>query len=290
MKVFLTGGTGYIGSAIAEALRKAGHEVIGLARSENSARKLEAAGIEPYPGNLRETGRLIEATRFVDCVVHAAMEWGPDMGAVDRGAVEAVLNGLAGSGKPFLYTSGTWLMGDVGEGGGGEDSPPDPVELVAWRPDVESLVTQSAGRSIRGLIVRPVEVYGRNGGEVAKFLQEGRKQGVVRYVGSGENHWSFVHIDALCRLYLLMLQKGVAGNIYMASSGEHRPMKEVAEAAAKASGAVAQSWPIQEARRELGAAADGLVLDQRIVAKKAEQELGWTHDAPGVLEEIEASR
>ena len=87
-----------------------------------------------------------------------------------------------------------------------------------------------------------------------------------------------------------MLQKGVAGNIYMASSGEHRPVKEVAEAAAKVTGAIALSWPVEEAREELGAAADGLVLDQRIVAKKAEQELGWMHDAPGVLEEIEASR
>ncbi|MCP5117178.1 MAG: NAD-dependent epimerase/dehydratase family protein, partial [bacterium] len=266
MIVFLTGGTGYVGSAVGQALKGAGHRVVGLARSDASAKKLAAAGIEPIAGSLRDTSELIQLAQAANGVVHAGMEWGEEMGQVDRAAVEAMMRGLAGTGKPFVYTSGTWLMGDTEEEEVGDDAPTNPVEVVKWRPDVERMVTHSARRNIRGVVIRPVMVYGRGGGEVANFLQSGRDKGMVRYVGSGENHWSFVHVDDLCKLYVLALDNGGAGSTYVASSGEHRPVKEVAEAAAKATGAVAQPWPIEEARAELGGVADGLAMNQQIVA------------------------
>src|SRR4051794_19696297 len=113
MKVFLTGATGYIGSDVAGALKRHGHEVFGLARSDAAASKLTSAGVKPVRGDLHDSARITEAARSADGVIHTAAVRGPDAVDADRAAVEAILAALANTTKPFIYTSGIWVVGNT---------------------------------------------------------------------------------------------------------------------------------------------------------------------------------
>ncbi len=286
MRVFLTGATGYIGSAVAERLIRAGHQVAGLARSDEAVRKLEAAGVTPVRGNLRATAALAESAATAEAVIHIGLEWSTHTAEIDRAAVESLLNALEGSGKPFIYTSGVWVLGDTGDEVAGEDAKLDPPPIVAWRPAVERLVLEASDRGIRGIVIRPAMVYGCGGGALRGFVESAREKGLVQFVGHGDNHWSFVHIDALAELYLLALEKGRAGDLYVATTGPPLRVRDVAEAAARPCGAAAASWPLEEARKVLGPMADALILNQRVAGTRAAQRLGWKPEAPSVFEEL----
>jgi len=283
MRVLVTGATGYVGSAVAEALRAAGHQVAGLARSDGGARRLEAAGHDVVRGSLQDEEVLARAAREADGMIHAAATGASDQGEVDAAAARAMLDALQGSGKPFVYTSGLWVLGSTGDEVAGEDAPAAPAEIVAWRPAVERRVTASAGRGVRAVVVRPGVVYGRGGGTPGALVAGGRKRGVVRYVGDGRQRWPMVHVDDLAELFVLALA-APAGTVLNAA-GASIPAREVAEAAARASGARAEAWPLEEARARLGAYADALALDQRVSAGRAHA-LGWRPSRPSVLEEL----
>ena len=282
MKVFVTGATGYIGTVVSEKLRDFGHQVLALARSDESANKLTAAGAQPVRGDLRDTRVLIHAARGADAAIHLAQEYSAETAHLDRLLVDTVLEEFRLTGRPFLYTSGIWVVGDTGGREADETAPPNPTPLVAWRPAHEQLVLQSPGP--RGVVIRPAMVYGRGGGVVGGFQQQGR-EGVVRYVGSGENHWPFVHVEDLADLYILALQ-APAGSLYFASAGPAMPVKEVALATAARNAARVESIPLAEARRTMGLMADALTLDQRISSRKAMQELGWSPKAKSLTEEL----
>jgi nucleoside-diphosphate-sugar epimerase len=281
MKIFVTGATGYIGSVVAERLRDFGHQVLGLARSDASARTLESAGAEVARGDLRNTGAIARAARESDAAIHLAMEYSGETAKLDRGAVETILEEYRLTGRPFLYTSGIWVLGDTGGAEADEETPLRPAPLVAWRPAVEQLVLKTQGP--RGVVIRPAMVYGRNGGFVASFIQQAREQGAVRIVGSGGNRWPFVHVEDLADLYVLALN-AAAGSLYFAAAGPSLAVKDVARAAAH--GVPLQSIPLEEARRAMGPVADALVLDQLISSRKAVRELGWSPKGKPVLEEI----
>lgn len=278
MQLFVTGASGYIGSAVTEKLIAAGHSVAGLARSDASARKLEQAGAAAVRGDLRDVSAVEAAARESGGVIHLAMELNANAPALDRGAVDAILAGLGGSGKPFVYTSGIWVMGDTGGHVADESTPPDPTSLVAWRPAHENRVLHAQG--VRGIVIRPAMVYGRGGGPVRLFAAQ---SGVVQFVGTGENRWPFVHVDDLADLYVRALD-APAGSLYFASAGESVPVREVARCAAR--GARVEAIPIDQARQTMGPLADALTLDQLISAQKAERDLGWKPRARPVLEEL----
>ncbi|MBI3683081.1 MAG: SDR family oxidoreductase [Acidobacteria bacterium] len=286
MRVFVTGATGYIGSAVAESLKKAGHRVAGLARSEASAEKLRAAGVEPVPGDLLDPAVIGSHAAPADAVIHTAIAWGPDAAKLDEQAVRAILEALAGTKKPFVYTSGVWVIGDTKGRVAGELTPLRPPAIVAWRPAVEKLALDSAGQGIRTVVLRPAMVYGRGGGFVAAMVKQAREGGVVRIVGSGENHWSFVHLDALAELYVRAAEQAPAGELFLASDGPAFTVREVAGMVASVYGARVEQWPLEEARKELGLMADALVMDQKIMSTKAGRMLGWGVKAPLVLDEI----
>ncbi|HLL45123.1 MAG TPA: NAD-dependent epimerase/dehydratase family protein, partial [Longimicrobiaceae bacterium] len=185
MRVLLTGATGFVGSAAAEALRAAGHEVAGLARSDEAAAKLDAAGFAASRGDLARPETLAAAVAEADAVVHAAAL----AGDADAAAVTAMLRMLEGTGKPFVYTSGAWVLGSTGDTVADEDTPLDAAELVAWRPAVETAVLSAAARGVRGVVLRPTVVYGRGGGTAASMVRSARRKGVVRYVGDGRQRW-----------------------------------------------------------------------------------------------------
>jgi nucleoside-diphosphate-sugar epimerase len=288
MKVLVTGATGYIGSVVAEKLLAAGHEVIGLARSGEAVRKLEAAGVRPVRGSLQEVEGIARAAREADAVIHTAATGDASAPEADAQAVAAILDALDGTNKPFIYTSGVWVLGNT-DGVADEETELSPTLLVAWRPAIEQRVLAATARGVRSIVLRPAMVYGRGGGIIGEMVQAGRQKKQVRFVGTGENRWSLIHVDDLADLYLKALEKAPAGTLLMAAAGEAMRVRKIAEAASRAAGldgSAVESWPIEQARERLGPYADALVLDQQVSAAKAERLLGWTPRQPSLMEDL----
>jgi nucleoside-diphosphate-sugar epimerase len=280
MVIFLTGATGYIGGAVADALLNAGHSVIGLARSDEAAGRLHLRNIAVHHGDLDSTASLASAASAADGVIHAGTT---NNGAKDREAVRAMLDAITGSGKPFIYTSGIWVVGDTGGRIADESWPARPAALVAWRADVEQLVLDSAMRDVRSIVIRPGVVYGRGGGIPAEFVESARETGAARHVGSGENHWPVVDADDLADLYVRAIEKAPPGTLLIAAERAHR-VREIAAAAS--SGGRTDPWPLDEARKALGDYADALALDQIMSSERAQTLLGWKPRSAGILEDL----
>ena len=279
LKVFLTGATGYIGGAIADALLAAGHSVFGLARSDQAARTLAAKGIAPIAGDLNTPASLAKAASDSDGVIHAGTT---NDGRIDQAAVQAMLGALRVSNKPFLYTSGIWVLGDTGGKVADESWPPNPAALVAWRPAMEQVVIAAASTGVRSVVIRPGVVYGRGGGIPADFVRSARESGMVRYLGTGENRWPVVHADDLADLYVRAFVNAPAGALFHATDGSAYRVREIAQAASDNT----QSWPLEDARKTLDPYADALVLDQLISSDKAKRTLGWQPRAISILEDL----
>lgn len=288
MKVFLTGATGYIGSAVADALQAAGHTVIGLVRSEDGVRRLKERDIDAHIGDLKSAESLIAAVRQADGVIHTASTNNFDAPEADITAIEAILNALEGTNKPLIYTSGTWVMGNTGENIANEESQIDPTPLVAWRPAVEQQVLKAAERGVRTVVVRPALVYGRGGGVLANIVYSARENGFVRFIGTGENYWTLVHVEDLAKLYVQALEKAPAKTLWIAASGSPVKVSEIAQAVSQTVGipGQTQAWPLEQARQLMGPFADALVLDQKISGTKAMQLLGWKPQSPSVIDEL----
>lgn len=287
MNVFITGATGYIGSAVAERLKAKGHEVVGLARSDESARALEAQGYGVQRGGLTDAGALREAARAADGVIHLAATGGADQAEADQEAAGALLDALQGTDKPLVYTDGVWVLGNTGDTAADEDTPVDPIDLVAWRPDVVNRVLEA---NLRSVVIRPAIVYGRGGGIPALLMNWGKERGAVPYVGSGAQRWPFVHVDDLAALYVRALEDAPAGTLLHAADGSALPMKQVAEAASHGAGLEGRitPWPLEEARAALGGFADALALDQQVSAARARELLGWQPQAFSVLDDLKS--
>lgn len=288
MEVFLTGATGYIGSAVAEALQRAGHKVTGLARTPEKAHQLAAHGVRGCLGDLLKPETLAVAAHAAEGVIHTANTNDANSPQVDAAAVRAMLKALEGSGKPFVYTSGVWVLGSTGDKVADEQTPLHPTPLVAHRPAVEQEVLGSKGRGVRAIVIRPALVYGRCGSIPKMLSQSARETGAARYVGDGENRWPFVEVDDLAQLYVLALEKAPPGSLYLAAHGPSYRVREVAEAASIGAGAKGktQATPLEEARKTMYAFADALVLDQQVSGEKAKKELGWSPRAASVLNDL----
>src|SRR5690349_10091686 len=248
MEVFLTGATGYIGSAVAEALQKAGHKVTGLARTPEKAKQLEARGVRASLGDLREPETVAAPARAAEGVIHTANTNDASSAQVDAAAVRAVLKSLEGTGKPFVYTSGVWVLGSTGDKVADELTPVNPTPLVAHRPAIEQEVLGYKDRGVRTIVIRPALVYGRGGSIPRMLSQSARETGAARYLGDGENRWPFVDVDDLAQLYVLALEKAPPGSLYHAAHGPYYRVREVAEAASIGAGAKGktQATPLDE--------------------------------------------
>jgi nucleoside-diphosphate-sugar epimerase len=276
-RIFVTGATGYLGAATVANLLKRDFEVLGLARSDESARKLESTGASATRGNLNDPDTLIHSCREADGVVHIGMQWGSDSGEIDARAVAAMLDALAGTGKTFLYTSGVWVMGSTGGRLAGEMFPLKPPPAVAWRPRVERMVQDAVERKIRSIVLRPAMVYGHGGGALGRVAA-----GALPMIGDGENHWSFVHVDDLGVLYVDALERAPAGELYVAAAGQPLKWKDLAAAAGNTS-----RISIDEARQSIGPLADCYILDQKIGSTKAGRQLGWVPKGPSPMQVLQ---
>ena len=288
MEVFLTGATGYIGTSVAEALQKAGHKVTGLARTPEKAKQIEARGVRACLGDLLKPETVAAPALSAEGVIHTANTNDANSAQADAAAVRAILKSLEGSGKPFVYTSGVWVLGSTGSKVADERTPLNPTPLVAHRPAVEQEVLGYKDRGVRAIVIRPALVYGRGGSIPKMVAQSARETGAARYVGDGENRWPFVDVDDLAQLYVLALEKAPPGSLYHAAHGPSYRVREVAEAASIGAGAKGkiQATPLDEARKTMHAFADALVLDQQVSGEKAKKELGWSPRAGSVLDDL----
>lgn len=287
MRVFVTGATGYIGSAVCAAVKKRGHDVVGLARSPASAEKLKAAGVHPVMGSLRDHGVLHEMTHDADAVIHCAFEMSPEGARLEAEALDAMLGAVDSDHEAFIYTSGVWVYGDTAGKTIDETAPLNPIALVAWRPAHERKVQDAQKHELRTIVIRPGLVYGGSGGLVAMMIGQARQHQLV-IVGDGKNHWPMVRVDALAELYALALERAPADSLYNGVSGESVAYGDLARAASRVAGGdgTVQHVPLEQARGMIGPFADALALDQRISGAKATQELQWHAQRPGVLEEL----
>lgn len=285
MKVFVTGATGYVGSAVAQALLAVGNRVSGLARSEEAARKLDEAGIDPVRGSLTDAAVISEAARAAGAVIHTATTNAADAPEADGLALDAILAGLSGTNKPFLYTSGIWVIGDTHGAIADETTPLDPTPLVAWRPAHERRVLTESGH---GIVIRPGIVYGQGGGIIAGMVKQAQEAGAVRVVGTGQQHWTLIHVEDLADLYVLALETAPAGSMFLAANNETHTLAEIAQAVGEAAGVPGQCqpWPLEDARQALGPFADALAMDQKVTSRKARQTLGWEPKAATLFADL----
>jgi nucleoside-diphosphate-sugar epimerase len=290
MKVFVTGGTGFIGSVVVEKLLAAGHQVSGLARSDEAAAKLEARGAEVVRGDLYSREVITQAAKQADAVMHIGASRGEDNAEADKSAAHIILDALEGSGKPFIYTSGTLVYGNTGEQIVDENTPLSPGVLMNARAQTEQEVIKAAERNIRTVVLRLPIVFGRGGGMVGFLMQSAKQQGAAAYIGQGDNAWAFVHVDDAAESYLLALEKAPAGTLLNIASGESVPYKVVAEAASKAGGAEGRtvSLTLEQAVEAMGWFAEAMTFTQHFSNSKAKEVLGWEPKAPLLLEELAA--
>ena len=294
MNIFITGAAGYIGGSVAQRLLGERHAVRGLVRDPTKADALAASGIAPVLGDLEDHDLLIREARGADAVVNAAS-------SDHRGAVEALLQALRGSGKPFLHTSGSSVIGDDACGDAlsphvFDETTPFIVEpRKQARHAIDTLVLAAANEGVRSAVLCNTMIYGAGTGlhvrsvQIPQLVAQARKSGVVRIVGRGLNRWSNVHIDDAVALYGLALRQAPAGAFYFVENGE-ASYAEIGAAIARRLGlGPVQSWTVESASNEWGEghARYSLGSNSRVRAVRARRELGWSPRHGSVTDWIE---
>lgn len=242
-------------------------------------------GIEVVRGDLSDLETLREAARTADAVVHVAADYTTDVAALERPALEAMIEALP-AGRGFVYTSGCWVYGSRGDAIVAEDAPLNPLAIIAWRPAHEQLVLE-AGSRLRPIVIRAGIVYGDGGGIPGSMVEEAGK-GPLRVVGTGTNRWPTIRHDALAELYGAAVDHRTARGVYNATRGASVPYVEVARAASRAAGGdgAIEFLAIEDARAALGPYADALACDLQCDSSRATRDLGWEPHRPTLLEEL----
>jgi nucleoside-diphosphate-sugar epimerase len=275
MRVFLTGGTGYIGSAVLDALVRAGHHVDALVRNREKAAEVQVRGAHPVLGDLSQPATYAAGAAEADGSIHIAMDDSSRGHALDALALDTLLAAAPRPGRFFIYTSGVWVLGPA-PSPVDEAAPVNPIELSAWRAPHEQRVLAAAGPDLRTVVVRPGIVYGGSRGIVGDLFKAAAN-GLVRVIGTGENHWPLVYDRDLGELYLMLAASATASGIYHANDECDERVNDLVTAIA---GHVAirpsvRKVPLPEARQKIGAYAEALALDQIVRCPRA-RALGWT--------------
>jgi nucleoside-diphosphate-sugar epimerase len=274
MRVFLTGGTGYVGSAVLDAVVRHGHHVDALVRNSEGAARVEARGAHAILGDILKPASWRDAAAAADGAVHAAVDYSARQREVDAAAIDVLLTLPKRAGRFLVYTSGIWVLGAAPQPID-ENAPLNPIELVSWRPAHEQRVLASAADGLRAVVVRPGIVYGGARGIVGDLLQDAFNS-LVRIVGSGDNHWPLVYDRDLADLYARLVSTPEAAGVYHATDGGAETVNEIVAALAEHAPTPPsiRHVPIAEARKKMGAYADALALDQ-IVGSPRARALGW---------------
>jgi nucleoside-diphosphate-sugar epimerase len=300
MRVFVTGATGWIGSAVVPELIDAGHQVTGLARSEAAAAALTAAGAAVQPGTLDDLDRLRSAAAASDGVIHLAFKHdivvsGDFQGAADtdRRAVETFGQALAGSDRPFVIASGTLglVPGRVGTEGDGRD-----LSTMAHlrggprtRQGTAELTLSLATRGVRSSVLRlPPTVHGDgDNGFMAAIVGIARNQGVSGYLGDGSNRWAAVHRLDAAHLFRLALEHAPAGSVLHAIADQGVPIRDVAEVIGRHLDLPVVSIPPEQAAEHFRWLGDFLRIDSPASSALSRELLGWQPTQPGLLDDLD---
>ena len=275
MRVFLTGGTGYVGSAVLESLVRGGHQVDALVRNSEAAARVQSRGATPVLGDLMQPASWRDAAAAADGTIHAAAQSGARARELDDMAI-GVLTSLPEKANRFLiYTSGIWVLGPA-PAPVDETAPLNPIEIVSWRPAHEQRVLDTAASGVRAIVVRPGILYGSSRGIVGDLLKDAANS-LVRVVGSGENHWPLIYDRDLGELYARLVNTPAAAGVFHANDQGDETVNDIV--AALGDHAHTQPSirhvPLAEARKKMGPYADALALDQRVRSPRA-RALGWT--------------
>jgi nucleoside-diphosphate-sugar epimerase len=291
MRVFVTGATGFIGSAVVRELIGAGHRVLGLARSDAAAASLTAVGAEVHRGALDDFGSLRAAAAAADGVIHTAYrhDFSDFMAAAqtDRQAIETLGEALAGSGRPLVVTSGTAGLapGRLAT----EDSAPDPGSFAALRFASEEAAVSFAERGVRVSVVRlPPTVHGKGDhGFVPRLIGIARSKGVSAYPGDGANRWAAVHRLDAAQLFRLALETASAGTRLHGVGEEAVPAREIAGVIGRHLGLPVTAVPAERASDHFGFLGPIFSLDAPASSALTRKELDWRPVRPGLIADLD---
>ncbi|WP_310571061.1 SDR family oxidoreductase [Gemmatimonas sp.] len=291
MRVFVTGANGFIGSAIVRELTSAGHDVLGLARSEASARAVEHLGAAVHRGDVTDLASLAAGAQACDGVIHTAFnhDWsiGRDVAAQDdRRAVDAIVSALEGTGKAFVSTSATTVL--AGPRTGTEHDMPTPGAAAALRAPSEHAVLEAASRGVRSSVVRlPPSVHGTGDhGFVPILIDVARRAGFAAYVDDGTNQWPAVHRADVARLFRLALDGAAAGSRWHGVGEEGVEMREIARAIGDGLGVPVRSLPARDAEAHFGWFAGFAAIHNPTSSVHTRSSLSWMPHGPGLVEDI----
>jgi nucleoside-diphosphate-sugar epimerase len=305
MRIFLTGATGYIGSAVLDALVRAGHQVTALVRDQGKAARVAARGAYPVIANLAISETYRATADAQDGYIHTAFDSSVNGVATDRQTIEAILaaarrprtsNSLNAGPRFFIYTSAIWVLGRASEAVD-ESAPLNPVALAEWRVEHDRMVLNGNTEQLRTAVVRPGVVYGGGEGIVGDLFKMA-SNGLVRVIGDGNNHWPLVYDRDLADLYVKLVANDAAAGVFNANDEGDETVNDIVTAIGPylAHRPDVRNVPIEEARAKMGPYADALALDQ-IVRSTRSREIGWNpslHSVSGnaarLLEEWRAAR
>lgn len=291
MKVFITGASGYIGGSVAKGLLDAGHTVFGLVRNPDKVEALRDIGIEPILGTLEDTDTLTKYAKLSDAVIHTA-------DSDHLLAVETFIAALRGSGKPFLHTSGSSVVGDDARGETAseqifdEETPFVPMDIRENRVAINNLVRKAGIEDwVRSIVIVPSMIYGDalalpvESDQLPQIIRKSRELQAGIHVGKGVNRWSNVHIKDLVQLYVLALEKAPSASYFFAENGEES-YGDIAKSVSEALGFGGKtiSWPADEAIAELGDwARFAIASNSRVRATHARNLLAWAPKEESLL-------
>jgi nucleoside-diphosphate-sugar epimerase len=286
MKVALTGATGFIGSHVLAELREHGHEVTALVRNDDQAATVAARGATPAVIDLYDRKAVAELLGSVDAAVHTASPGDATSADLDSAVIDAVIEAFAGTGKPYVQISGLWVFGE--NSSISEESPFNAPALVAWKEPIERRALEA--KDMRAVVVTSSVAYGDGGGGIPGLLLGSPRDaaGNLVMIGTGQQHWSTVHVADLANFFRRALEDDSARGYYVIGDGVNPTVAELTEAAAVAAGAPgAVPGSDAEARARVGDYfAEVLLLDQGTVAAKAQAELGWRPTHPSLVDEF----
>ena len=290
MRVFVTGATGFIGSAVVKELKAAGYQVLGLARSDTAAAALQAAGVQVHRGSIDDLQSLRNGAADVDGVIHTAFNHDfskyADNCEADRHVIEALGSALASTDRPLVVTTGMTLLA-TGRLGTEQDGPIPSVNGVP-RSASEEAAAVLATHNVRAVVIRLPQVHDPvKQGLISYLIALAREKGVVAYVGDGLNRWPAVHVLDAALLYRLALENGVTGARYHAVGDEGVALRDIAASIGRGLRLPVVSISPEEAANHFGWLAPFVAMDSPASSALTRAELGWHPKRPSLLSDLD---